>query len=328
MQDGNNFQEFPAKKFHNLPKLIAKFPLGIKIARMPEKYLFYFGLTGIVGLAIMIAGLKLSDRPKKIFETLGAVVFHVGVFGILYFKLSITLFVSLVSLVLSLFVLIDPLKISLHVNKKIYQRAGYSLLMLSLTFFTMYFTNFPVWLWLIPLVVYALPRLIPPFKKQEALLTVMASVCVFVYLALITYAVYTRFYPDNANIEMVSWFTEDAENGLMSTIDSDQKKLMEKLEATTPHAAFDPGLTQSPLSPDSHTVTPTAPSLHADNTADITDPDANREEFRLLSQDGPFTKSLREADIRFLKLKDEYKRLKQKNLELEKENAELKARLK
>lgn len=323
MQDGNNFQEFSAKKFHNLPKLIAKFPLGIKIARMPEKYLFYFGLTGIVGLAIMIAGLKLSDRPKKIFETLGAVVFHVGVFGILYFKLSVTLFVSLVSLVLSLFVLIDPLKISLHVNKKIYQRVGYSLLLLSLTFFTMYFTNFPVWLWLIPLVVYALPRVIPPFKKQEALLTVMASVCTFVYLALITYAVYTRFYPDNANIEMVSWFTEDAENGLMSTIDSDQKKLMEKLEATTVHLESDPNLAQH-LAPNSDTAALTAPSHHADTT----DSDKNREEFRMLSRDGPFTKSLREADIRFLKLKDEYKRLRQQTEALEKENAELKARLK
>lgn len=299
--------------------------LGIKIAAMPEKYLFYFGLTGLVGLIIMGAGLKLSDRPKRIIETLGAVVFHVGAFGILYFKVSITLFISLVSLVLSLFVLIDPLKLSLQIGPKVCRRTGFTLLAIAAAFFIMYFTNFPVWLWLIPMVIYVSPLVIPQLKKQEAMLTVMASVCVFVYAALIAYALYSRFYPDHSNLELTAWFTQDPGEGIMSTIDSDQKKLLEKLEEETGTIEKTAETQALPLPRHSLPAAPFQP-LQEDGRDDVF-LNSHREEFRLFSQDGPFLKSLREADNRFLKLRDEYRKLKQRVSELENENTELKRRL-
>lgn len=289
-----------------------------------EKLLLYFALTGLVGLVIMIIGLKLPERPKKIFETFGAVVFHVGVFGVLYFKVSITLFISLVALVLSLFILIDPLKIALHVQQKWYRRSGYFLLAMAIAFLTMYFTNFPVWLWLIPLVVYLLPFVVPPLKKQEALLGVMAWVCVFVYLGLISYAIYSRFYPDNANQQLTSWFTKNPGVGIMSTIDSDQQKLKEKLAA---ESELQKQQARSEILQQDAASKPTTEPL-AFSTENNEEPllNSHREDFRLFSQDGPFLKSLREADNKYLKLRDEFRRLKNRVKELERENTELKAK--
>lgn len=289
-----------------------------------ENLLLYFALAGFVGLVIMIIGLKLPGRPKKIFETFGAVVFHVGVFGVLYFKVSITLFISLVALVLSLFVLIDPLKIALHVQQKLYRRGGYLLLTIAAAFLMMYFTSFPVWLWLIPLVVYLLPFIMPPLKKQEALLTVMAWVCVLVYVGLITYAIYSRFYPDNANPVLTSWFTKNQGSGIMSTIDTDQQKLREKLQAETEIQK------QALAAEMPHDSTPTttpqpSPSLITENSEEPM-LSTHYKDFRLFSQDGPLLKSLREADNKYLKLRDEFRKLKNRVKELERENAELRAR--
>ena len=273
---------------------------------MAEKYLFYFGLTALTGLVIMIAGLKLTPRPKRIFETLGAVVFHVGVFGVLYFKVSITLFVSLVALVLSLFILIDPLKLALLINQKFYRRVGWILCAVAAAFLVMYFTNFPVWLWLIPMVVALLPYIVPPFKKYDGLLTVMSWVCVFVYTGLISYAVYSRFYPENAHQELTSWFTQNQSNGIMSTLDTDQQRLLEKTRQQE-------GVRDVPVIQSGAADEPTL--------------DTHRKDFRLFSQDGPFLKSLREADNKFLKLKEEFKKMKKHMMELEEENTELKSRL-
>ena len=264
---------------------------------MFENPITNFILVGILGLLIMVLGLKLSPRLKKIFQTIGAITVHIGIFGVLYHKVSITLFISFVALVLSLFVLIDPLKISSHINRKIYRAVGFILFFTAIAFFLMYVTHFPVWLWGIPLVLFLL-SLIPALKTKSAFLRFLGWMSIAVYLIFITYAIYSRFYPEKVDGKLTSWFTE-APSEVLSTLDSDQEKLMQKWNGDQ---------------------TPFAEVASATAAEPITAPESNPS----LEPEGPFSKSVRQADEQFLQLQEKLKDLQDRVQNLEQSNTYLK----
>jgi hypothetical protein len=156
-----------------------------------------FTIITAIGLAVMILGFRLVPKTRKTVETAGAIVFHIGVLGILYYKVALFLFVSLAALVISLFLLFDPLKISQYVNAKFYRLTGYFFLAVAVVFSLAHLTGFPPGLWMIPLLVYLLPYLVPSLKKNLKIILAIAWIIILAYLGVIGYIVYGRYYPIN-----------------------------------------------------------------------------------------------------------------------------------
>lgn len=154
-----------------------------------------FLAIGVVGLAIMIFGFKYVDTARKVIETIGAVLFHVGAFGIIYLKTPLSLFVSIIAVVLSLFILIDPLKIGPHLHSRIYKLFGFIALFISVIFFLEYATGFPVWLWIIPVVLYLIPYLITPLKKIAWFISLVSWLLIFSYAGISGYVLYAQINP-------------------------------------------------------------------------------------------------------------------------------------
>ncbi len=149
-----------------------------------------------MGLAIIILGFKFSEKTRKVVETLGAIIFHVGVFGILYYKVSPNLFISLVLLVLSFFILIDPLKIGNYLNFKMYRLVGYFILFGAVVFSLDYFSHFPVWLWIIPIIIYLAPYLFTPLRAKLKYVMTLAWFVVLLYVGAIGYVMYAKYNPE------------------------------------------------------------------------------------------------------------------------------------
>lgn len=163
---------------------------------MQDQHLLIFAALATAGLIIIVLGLKFKETTRKVVETLGSVIFHVGVFGILYHKVPLKLWITLVALVISLFILIDPLKIAEHVNRRIYRLFGFLVLFTSAAFALDVGSGFPVWLWAMPLVLYLSPYLIPPLKERMKVILFLSWVLVIGYLSTIGYLIYARFNPE------------------------------------------------------------------------------------------------------------------------------------
>ena len=170
-----------------------------------------FATITAVGLIIMILGFRLAPKTRKSVETAGAILFHIGVLGILYHKVALFLFISLAALVLSLFVLFDPLKISQYVKERYYRLVGYFFLALAVIFSLAYLTDFPPQLWLIPLLIYLLPYLVPARKPRIKLILSFAWIVVLGYLGFIGFLIYhqqdlskTNFLKDWLNPKTIS----------------------------------------------------------------------------------------------------------------------------
>lgn len=261
--------------------------------------LIQFSLLAAVGLLIMLIGLRTGPQIKRILESLGAVIFHIGVFGILYQKVSLVLFISLVALVLSLFILIDPLKFAHFIPIKAFRATGLFLLFMAIAFSTLYFTNYPLWLWVLPLLIYFLPYVLPPLKRRLASLHFFAWLLVLINVSLITYALYSRLYPEKSYHSLVSWFDKTA------FIPPHTESVTVKIPAEpTPLQEAPPAVKTLPTNTPKSVVIKPAP------TSEILD--------------GPFLRSLHEADEKFLTLKKNYEDLQKSFDELKAENERLK----
>lgn len=155
-----------------------------------------FGGIGLLGLIIMILGFRLQHGARKTVETIGALAFHIGALGILYLKVHLILFIGLAALVVSLFILVDPLKLALFLNPRIYKLVGYLLLFTAFAFSLDHFTGFPVWLWALPVVIYLAPYVAPPLKKRAGWIVALAWILVISYMGLIGYMIYAQYNPD------------------------------------------------------------------------------------------------------------------------------------
>lgn len=305
---------------------------------MSEHHLLIFGLIGALGLAIIILGFKFSEKTKKVIETTGAIIFHVGVFGILYHKVSLNLFISLVALVFSLFILIDPLKIANHVNAKIYRLLGYITLFAAVAFSLDYFSGFPVWLWTIPLIIYLSPYLVSPLRKHLKLVLALSWLVVFSYVGLIGYVIYSKYNPE-ADVSLVqkifpqlkipsptgkiykaedfAYNPDEPQDKTLTpkqVIKKELKKLKPKDNVISPPQPKEETIAKTDSSPKESTNKPTV-------SLSVTPPPSNK------TLSGPYLKSLQEADLEFVELKKKHKTLQEKYEALQKENEGLKEKV-
>jgi hypothetical protein len=281
---------------------------------MLEQYLVTFGAISLVGLLVMILGLKASANFKRALETLGAIAFHVGIFGILYHKVDIMLFMSLVALVLSLFVLIDPLKLIIYIQPRAYRITGLFLLFTSIAFSTMYFTGFPVWLWSVPLVIYLLPYTIMLFKRRQTSLQLSAWLLIVVYLALVSYSLYSRFYPNPRYTFLVGWFAKPATEDFLAAL-----PMAPQPDETETVANGDeiPTSPQNEISTESEDIVEHKPLATTESKTDSVTTESEFESFTREEEEGPFLRSLKEADEKYVQLKRDYERLNKKYNDLE-----------
>lgn len=323
---------------------------------LPDKYLYISGAIAFVGLLIIILGFKFSEKTRKAVETTGAIIFHVGVFGILYYKVSLNLFISLIMLVFSLFILIDPLKIGAHVNERIYRLFGYIALLSAVAFSLDFFSGFPVWLWSIPLVIYLSPYLVSPLRKHLKLVLFVAWMVVFSYVGLIGYVIYSKFNPD-IDTSIVKKFLPQlnipgAARGKIYKEDDlyyDPKQEQVSQPTKTPVADAPTALPTDTTSPkpqqqDKPPIKDTAestPAVLSDSTATQTAPSTSSTDpgvhvqqptdttTKKSTQDitGPYLKGLQDADAQYIALKRQYNELLNSMSKLRKENQNLKEQL-
>lgn len=292
---------------------------------MLQNYLVTFGGLSLAGLLIMILGLRVNGEWKRGIETLGATILHVGVFGILYHKVSLVLFVALVALMLSIFVLIDPLKLSTYVQPRAYRIVGLFLLFTSIAFSTMYFTNFPVWLWVVPLVIYLLPHAVPPWKSRAVWFHFCAWFIVLAYMTLSWYSVYSRFYPDKKFDFLTDWFAGSERASLNTGLE--RETIVIPVDKDDGSREERPVVVQKPdLPPVQPSLpAPTVPPALPERDATLKSKPAPRafEGSSAIEDDGPFLQSLKKADEKYLRLKQSYEALEMKYEELQEENERL-----
>lgn len=325
---------------------------------MSDQFLLIFGSVALLGLAIIILGFKFSEKTKKVVETTGAIIFHVGVFGILYHKVSINLFISLVALVFSLFILIDPLKIANHVNIKIYRLLGYITLFSAFAFSLDYFSGFPVWLWAVPLIIYLSPYLISPLRKHLKLVIAVSWLVVFSYVGLIGYVIYSKYNPD-ADMTFVNQilpqlnipkskgkiyriedfnYHPDQKDPLIekaSKKDTNSKPIKKITQDNNPGFSIDQkknfnsiktGTTINAAVTKGPTTIKTSPITNKPQQIKTT-PNKQTSNLTSIKDSGPFLNSLQKADQEFLKLKTNYQSLMGKYKVLIQENKELKKQI-
>jgi hypothetical protein len=287
---------------------------------MQESYLIFSSIA-VLGIIIVILGFKFQTKTRKVVDTFGAIIFHVGVFGILYYKVQINIFISLVLLVISLFLLIDPLRIRYHVNPKIYRLFGYLFLLASAVFSLEHFTGFPVWLWVIPVVIYLIPYLITPLKSKSGLIAAVAWIIVVGYFLVVGYLFYTTHYENkevNVSETIRAWIKKD------KTPSELHKQLDFEKDFQTDNVVNDGNKTQDtvekkqPVSTTSTTTVTTQKTTEPTTTAKQTPTNLG----------GPYLQSLKQADETFIKLKNSYDELQTKYDDLILENTKLKDAIK
>lgn len=312
---------------------------------MPEQHLIIFAIIGVIGLAIIILGFKFSEKTRKVIETTGAIIFHVGVFGILYHKVELNLFISLVALVISLFILIDPLKIGDHLNIKIYRLFGYITLFASVAFSLDFFSGFPVWLWTIPLVIYLSPYLISPLKKRLGLILALSWLVVFSYVGLIAYVIYAKYNP-SANVAFIQKYLPQlkippSKDKTYSEQDfiypppsqdvqqdqSTQTKKQTELELKDKKNLKETTAQKTPLATSTDITKPKAKKLNPKKLTKslILSPDQTTKTHpsKPAIQTGPYLQSLKEADKKFLRLQTDFDKLKSEYKKVIDENKKL-----
>lgn len=255
-----------------------------------------FAAVAGIGLLIMIVGFKLDAKTRKAVETAGALVFHIGVFGVLYHKVPVFLFVSLAALVMSLFILVDPLSIRLHVNARIFRLAGFLLLAASVIFSLSHFTGFPPSLWVIPLLIYLLPYLVPTLKKNLKTILTIAWIVVLFYLGAIGYIIYGKYYPANNPIMQNLFPAPQRESESM--LETEDEETPPTLPPTS-HSE-----TQPPALPDAEPpLLPAGPSSKDEPLLPAQEPEAainrilkaaNEEALRLQQENSDLKKNIRQ----------------------------------
>lgn len=300
---------------------------------MLEKYYLIFGGIGLLGLIIMGIGFKTPRKYRSYIETIGATIFHIGAFGILYKKIALKIFVALILFVLSLFILFDPLKISEKVNKRHYRLIGFIVFFAASTFALEFFTSFPVWLWIVPIVIYLVPILVPPLKKRQILFSISSWATVIVYLSIITYLVYVQFNPNYKIAVLDSWFPEiKISNNVYQKPETTPVKPKEKtVLSTIPSTVNEPNSFTKPIQKQS--------SQDTTNTKDQTvtvipfDTDLSNKNSTSISSLNQNQKTSAKKDKLSLlisnlqKFSKEYKKLKKENEDLKDEIVALKKAL-
>lgn len=320
--------------------------------------LVIFLIITIVGFFITFIGVKNKHEYRRYIITAGIAVLHVGIFGILYDKLSFTPFLALVLLVLSTFILIDPLKIAKNFPPRSFRTFGLLLLIASLAFALMFITGFPVWLWIFPFVIYVMPYTIPSWRAKHRIFQAVAWLLIFLYASIISYHIYTLYHPETkvsflesilsplSNKNELQAKLKFFENNSVTKVDMNQM-LSENAQDTPPESdSFD--LMTNPLNSTEKitpSVTDTTPSETLAINATPTDENQTKEIAKEKPEpektpptgqtqtnafttptevEGPLLQAVKEFDQKYLELKMNYRKLQDKYREALREIEELK----
>lgn len=301
---------------------------------MFDENFILFAVVALAGFAVTFIGVQNKSEFRRYIITGGVVTLFVGVFGILYERLSFTPFIALVLLVLSTFTLIDPLKMGKHLPAKSCKVVGLLLMFASLVFFLMFATGFPVWLWIFPLAIYAMPYTIPSWKPKKLWFRMGAWLLALIFVGIIGYHVSTLYYPEkriaaldkilsplSKRDELQAKFKFLAPKLPQSTTTAtiEQPEATEEKPVETPVAE-----TQTP----EDTKTSEVQIVKISETIEKPEAPVQKEEPQDVQEDeGPLMQAVKEFDQQHLELKREYQRLQDKYRKLLRENNELKEQL-
>lgn len=291
---------------------------------MFDENILLFLLVAFAGFVITYFGSRNQSEYRRYIITGGIAVAHLGIFGILYDRLSLTPFIALVLFVVSVFVLIDPLKMSKHLPDKSCRIAGLLLLFAAVAFFLMYVTGFPVWLWVFPVVIYVMPYTIPSWRSRTFVFKLGAWALVLLFVSIVSYNVYSTYFPQSAITTLDTAFAG------LSNKDDIKNKLQFLPAQKTPlqpdlvqNAADEIDLIHNPISKNPSAV-PNAPaSVDAAPAQNSVVQQASKDESEIL-KNGPLLNALKDFDSKYLELKYDHQKLQEKYREALRELESLK----
>lgn len=285
---------------------------------------FTFLIISVLGVLVTFFGIKNKGEYRRYIITIGVTTMHVGIFGILYEKLSFVPFLTLVLLVLSTFVLIDPLKISKHLPGKSFRISGLFLLIAALAFALMHITGFPIWLWIFPFVVYVVPFTIPSWRAKHLWFQALAWLLVLLYSSIIGYHVYSLYHPENQVESLETLFKplsnkDELQNKFRFLQNSSVKKVdientiqqAQNETAETEKLTETPPLMTNPLQKDKPALHPESQTSSPLTPLSIAEP----KEIEIETEDsekGPLYQAVQDFDQKYLELKRDYRKLQEK----------------
>lgn len=154
-----------------------------------------FGILILIGLLIIYPVTpKYLPGQKKFLTTLGLIISHIGIYGLIWDKIHLFLIVSFILIELGLFNLWDPLHIwsDSHIRKV--RAVSILLIIAGILCGLSYITRFPHWLWVFPIVFYLAPYFIPPFKAYHKPLVATAIIVTLAYMSIMGFRIYTDFF--------------------------------------------------------------------------------------------------------------------------------------
>lgn len=156
----------------------------------------FFILILIIGLGIIYPLTpRYFSNTKKLWVTIGAILFHIGLYGLLWLHLVHILTLSLFFVEGGVFVLWNPLHIFAETYRKPARLVGNLLIVSGAIISVSYYTSFPFWPWAIPAIGFLVPFLIPPLRSYSKLILTLATLLILFYGSIIGYRIYNQFRP-------------------------------------------------------------------------------------------------------------------------------------
>lgn len=159
--------------------------------------LFLFIVSLLIGLIIVFPLTpKFFPEEKKVAYTLGGILSHTGLYGILWIVVPHFILISILLLELGILMLWDPLGWFPPQHKKNMHLISYVLIVAGLVTGISFAELFPLWLWILPIVIYLIPQVVKPWRQHNRLF-VAASISISVaYCILIGFKIHKYFQDD------------------------------------------------------------------------------------------------------------------------------------
>lgn len=159
--------------------------------------LFLFIVSLLIGLIIVFPLTpKFFPEEKKVAYTLGVILAHTGLYGILWIVVPHFILISILLFELGILMLWDPLGWFPPQHKKNMHLISYVLIVAGLVTGISFAELFPLWLWILPIAIYLMPQLVKPWRQHNRLF-VAASISISVaYCILIGFKIHKYFQDD------------------------------------------------------------------------------------------------------------------------------------
>lgn len=164
--------------------------------------LFLFIVSLLIGLIIIFPLTpKFFPNEKRVAYTLGMILAHAGLYGILWIVTPHFILISILLFELGILMLWDPLGWFPPQHKKNIQLISYVLIVASLVTGISFADLFPLWLWILPIVIYLIPQVVKSWRQHNRLF-VAASISISVaYCILIGFKIHKYFQDDMSDAQ-------------------------------------------------------------------------------------------------------------------------------